>query len=93
MFAIRESAWCWPSGIVSAAAYVVVFQQARLPGQAALQALHEQGLVDLVRTGTEVTEVVLVPIAELEGLLLSGEIEHALVAAALWRYLRLHGPR
>jgi ADP-ribose pyrophosphatase len=44
-------------------------------------------------TGTEVTEVVLVPIAELEGLLLSGEIEHALVAAALWRYLRLHGPR
>jgi nicotinamide mononucleotide transporter len=39
VFAIRESAWCWPSGIVSAAAYVVVFQQARLPGQAALQAL------------------------------------------------------
>jgi ADP-ribose diphosphatase len=44
-------------------------------------------------TGTEVTEVVLVPVAEREGLLLSGEIEHALVAAALWRYLRLHGPR
>jgi nicotinamide mononucleotide transporter len=39
VFAIRESAWCWPSGIVSAACYVVVFQQARLPGQAALQAL------------------------------------------------------
>ncbi len=39
MFAIRESAWCWPSGIVSAVAYVVVFQQARLPGQAALQAI------------------------------------------------------
>jgi len=39
VFAIRQSAWCWPSGIVSAAAYVVVFQQARLPGQAALQAL------------------------------------------------------
>jgi len=39
VFAIRESAWCWPSGIASAACYVVVFQQARLPGQAALQAL------------------------------------------------------
>jgi nicotinamide mononucleotide transporter len=39
VFAIRESAWCWPSGIVSAIAYVVVFQAARLPGQAALQAV------------------------------------------------------
>jgi 8-oxo-dGTP pyrophosphatase MutT (NUDIX family) len=44
-------------------------------------------------TGTEVTEVVLVPVADLEGLLLSGEIDHALVAGALWRYLRVHGPR
>ena len=44
-------------------------------------------------TGTEVTEVVLVPVAELEGLLVSGEIDHALVAATLWRYLRFHGPR
>jgi len=25
--------------------------------------------------------------------LLAGEIEHALVAGALWRYLRLHGHR
>ena len=39
VFAIRESAWCWPSGIVSATAYVVVFHQAHLPGQAGLQAL------------------------------------------------------
>lgn len=39
VFAIRESSWCWPSGIVGAAAYVAVFQQAHLPGQAALQAL------------------------------------------------------
>jgi nicotinamide mononucleotide transporter len=39
LFAIRESAWCWPSGIVSAVAYVVVFQAAHLPGQSALQAL------------------------------------------------------
>lgn len=39
LFAIRESIWCWPSGMVSAAAYVYVFRLARLPGQAALQAL------------------------------------------------------
>jgi len=39
VFAIRESVWCWPSGIASAIAYVVVFQGARLPGQAALQAI------------------------------------------------------
>jgi len=39
VFAIRQSVWCWPSGIVSAACYVWVFYHARLPGQAALQAL------------------------------------------------------
>lgn len=44
-------------------------------------------------TGTEVTEVVLVPVTELEALLLAGEIDHALVAGTLWRYLRLHVPR
>ena len=44
-------------------------------------------------TGSEVTEVVLVPVAELEELLASGEIDHALVAGALWRYLRVHRPR
>jgi len=44
-------------------------------------------------TGSEVTEVVLVPVAELEGLIVSGEIDHALVVATLWRYLRFHGPR
>lgn len=43
--------------------------------------------------GTEVTEVVLVPVTELEELLLAGEIDHALVAGAMWRYLKLHGPR
>lgn len=42
-------------------------------------------------TGSEVTEVVLVPVADLEGLLLAGEIDHALCAGALWRYLRVHG--
>jgi ADP-ribose pyrophosphatase len=44
-------------------------------------------------TGTEVTEAVLVPVSDLEGLLVSGEIDHALVAATLWRYLSLHRPR
>ncbi len=44
-------------------------------------------------TGSEVTEVVLVPVAELEEFLLAGEIDHALVAGTLWRYLRLHVPR
>ncbi len=44
-------------------------------------------------TGTEVTEPVLVPVSELPGMLLSGEIDHALVAQTLWRYLYLHGPR
>ena len=44
-------------------------------------------------TGTEVTEPVLVPLSELPGMLLSGEIDHALVATTLWRYLYLHGPR
>lgn len=43
-------------------------------------------------TGTEVTEPVLVPLRDLERLLLDGEIDHALVAATLWRYLRVHGP-
>jgi 8-oxo-dGTP pyrophosphatase MutT (NUDIX family) len=44
-------------------------------------------------TGTEITEVVLVPVTGLEGLLVAGEIDHALVAGTLWRYLRLHVPR
>jgi 8-oxo-dGTP pyrophosphatase MutT (NUDIX family) len=44
-------------------------------------------------TGSESTEPVLVPVGELRGMLLSGEIDHALVAATLWRYLYLHGAR
>jgi 8-oxo-dGTP pyrophosphatase MutT (NUDIX family) len=44
-------------------------------------------------TSTEFTEPVLVPVRELEGLLLDGQIEHALVAATLWRYLRLYATR
>jgi 8-oxo-dGTP pyrophosphatase MutT (NUDIX family) len=44
-------------------------------------------------TGTEVTEPMLVPVTKLRGMLESGEIDHALVAQTLWRYLYLHGPR
>jgi ADP-ribose pyrophosphatase len=44
-------------------------------------------------TGSEQTEPVLVPVADLPGLLRSGDMDHALVAATLWRYLYLHGPR
>jgi 8-oxo-dGTP pyrophosphatase MutT (NUDIX family) len=44
-------------------------------------------------TEREVTELVLVPVTELEDLLVSGEIDHAHVAAAIWRYLRFHGSR
>jgi ADP-ribose pyrophosphatase len=44
-------------------------------------------------TGSEHTEPLLVPVAALPGLLLRGEIDHALVAATLWRYLYLHAPR
>ncbi len=44
-------------------------------------------------SGSELTEPVLVPVSELRGMLLSGEIDHALVATTLWRYLYLHGPR
>ena len=55
------------------------------PGAAAERAVQN--------TGTEVTEVVLVPVADLEQLLISGQIDHALVVGTLWRYLRLHRPR
>ena len=41
--------------------------------------------------GTEYTEAVLVPVRDLERLLIAGEIDHALVAATLWRYLYLYG--
>lgn len=44
-------------------------------------------------TGTEVTHVVLVPVAHLPAMLERGEIDHALVAATLWRYLYVNGVR
>ena len=44
-------------------------------------------------TGTELTEAMLVRVADLKDLLLSGEIDHALVAGTLWRYLHVHAQR
>ena len=44
---------------------------------------------DIQNTATEQTEVVLVPVVELTNYLLDGRIDHALVAATLWRYLYL----
>ena len=41
-------------------------------------------------TPTEQTEVVLIPVTELSNMLLDGRIDHALVAATLWRYLYLN---
>lgn len=38
-------------------------------------------------TPSEQTEVVLVPVADVRGLLLAGAIDHALVAGTLWRFL------
>jgi 8-oxo-dGTP pyrophosphatase MutT (NUDIX family) len=41
-------------------------------------------------TGTEQTEVELVPLDRLAGMLRAGHIDHALVAATLWRFLHDH---
>jgi len=47
----------------------------------------------IANTGTEYTEVVLRPVRDLRSMLLSGEIDHGLVAATLWRYLNEHVAR
>ena len=44
-------------------------------------------IADVQNSGTELTEVVLVPTRELRGLLRDNRIDHTLVAATLWRYL------
>lgn len=44
-------------------------------------------VADVQNTGTELTEVVLVPARELRGLLRDNRIDHTLVAATLWRYV------
>jgi nicotinamide mononucleotide transporter len=40
LLAIRESPWCWPFGIGNAAVFLVVFAQARIYSNAALQAVY-----------------------------------------------------
>ena len=40
LLAIRENPWCWPLGIGNAALFLVVFFEARLYSNAALQALY-----------------------------------------------------
>jgi ADP-ribose diphosphatase len=47
----------------------------------------------VAQTATELTEPVLVPVRDLPNLLVSGEIDHALVVATLWRYLYENPPR
>ncbi|MBJ40448.1 MAG: NUDIX hydrolase [Gammaproteobacteria bacterium] len=42
---------------------------------------------DVANTATEHTDVQLIPLDQIPDLLLSGEIDHALVAATLWRLL------
>ncbi|HEX9185944.1 MAG TPA: nicotinamide riboside transporter PnuC, partial [Vicinamibacteria bacterium] len=40
LLAIRENPWCWPLGIGNAALFLVVFFEARIYSNAALQALY-----------------------------------------------------
>ncbi len=46
-------------------------------------------VADIANTATEHTEVELVPLKEVPHKLVSGEIDHALVVATLWRFLYL----
>jgi 8-oxo-dGTP pyrophosphatase MutT (NUDIX family) len=55
-------------------------------------ALDVERVASIKNEHTEFTEAVLVPLRELEGLLRENRIDHSLVAATLWRYLREHVP-
>ena len=44
-------------------------------------------VADVANTATEHTDVQLIPLDQIPDLLMSGEIDHALVAATLWRLL------
>lgn len=46
-----------------------------------------QAVASVSNTSTEHTEVQLIPMEQVSELLVSGEIDHALVAATLWRLL------
>lgn len=53
----------------------------------AYYALDVEHVAEIVNDETEQTETVLVPLAELRGLLRDGTIDHALIAGTLWRFL------
>lgn len=44
---------------------------------------------EIQNTSTEKTEVILIPLSKIPDMLMSGEIDHALVVATLWRLLYL----
>ena len=50
-------------------------------------------IAEIENTATERTTVELVPLRELPAMLRGGEIDHALTAAALWRFLDEHAGR
>ena len=50
-------------------------------------------IAEIENTATERTTVELVPLRELPAMLRRGEIDHALTAAALWRFLDEHAGR
>jgi 8-oxo-dGTP pyrophosphatase MutT (NUDIX family) len=55
-------------------------------------ALDVERVASIKNEHTEFTEAVLVPLRDLEGLLRENRVDHSLVAATLWRYLREHVP-
>ena len=55
-------------------------------------ALDVERVASIKNEHSEHTEAVLVPLGELEALLRENRIDHSLVAATLWRYLREHVP-
>jgi nicotinamide mononucleotide transporter len=40
VFTVRQSIWCWPTGLINVALYVVVFREARLYSDMVLQAIY-----------------------------------------------------
>lgn len=56
----------------------------------AFSARDVERIADIQNTGTEITEVELIPVSELTEHILAGQIDHALVVATLWRFLYEH---
>jgi nicotinamide mononucleotide transporter len=61
LLTIRESIWCWPTGIISVTLYVLVFYKAKLYGETGLQivfiALQVYGWYEWLRGGEGKTEL------------------------------------